>query len=107
MEFFTSIRDRVNTYMQAYRIDRIAISCSLTLWPYFFGAKGDLLFSKEDPRVYKVPMHVSDCTFDNLLKANRFLMQGELKYNLEFEKQIRSFLTIITDTGEKGESEDW
>lgn len=107
MEFFTSIRERVNTYMDTYRIDRIAISCSLTLWPYFFGGKGDLLFSKDDPRVYKVPMHVPDCTYDNLLKVNDFLIRGELKYTLELNNQIESILHLVSDTGDKGDPEEW
>ncbi|WP_234364336.1 hypothetical protein [Lunatibacter salilacus] len=107
MEFFTSIRERVNSYIDTNRIDRIAISCSLTLWPYFFGGKGDLLFSKNDPRVYKVPMHVPDCTYDNLLKVNDFLMQGELKYSPEINKQIESIYHIESDTDDTDKSEEW
>lgn len=107
MEFFISIRDRVNTYLDTYRIDRIAISCSLTLWPYFFGGKGDLLFSKDDTRIYKIPMHVPDCTYDNMLRVNDFLMRGEIKYSLDLEKQVDDLLDIISQTKNGEEPEEW
>lgn len=107
LEFFTAIRERVNLYVETNRIDRIAISCSLTLWPYFFGGKGDLMFSKEDQRIYKIPMHVADCTYDNLLRVNDFLMQGELKYNPEIEDQIDSILNSDFDIDDTGKSEEW
>lgn len=106
-EFFTSIRDRVNAYLDTYRIDRIALSCSLTLWPYFFGGKGELIFSKNDPRIYKIPMDVPDCTYENLLKVHNFLSKGEVKYSWEMDKQIASLLALIPDSDENGESEDW
>jgi len=107
IEFFVSIRERVNTYLDTYRIDRIAISCSLTLWPYFFGGKGDLMFSKDDQRVYKVPIHVPECTYDNLLKVNDFLMLGELKYSLDIENQVDDLMDIISGTEDKEKSEEW
>lgn len=105
-EFFSSIRERVNTYFKTYRVDRIAISCSLTLWPYLFGEKGDLLFSKYDPRIYKVPMHVPDCTYENLRNVHKFLMRGELKYGIELDPQINTLLTKIQLSGQPEEEED-
>jgi hypothetical protein len=106
-EFFSSIQERVNSYIQTYRIDRIAISCSLTLWPYLFGKHGDLHFTKKDPRIYKVPMHVPDCTYKNLLHVHDFLMQGELKYSATVEPQILPLLTKFLIGKEFGEDESW
>ena len=106
-EFFAAIQERINRYLTTYRVDRIAISCSLTLWPYLFGQKAKSPFSKDDNRVYKIPMHVPNCTYENLMNVHDFLSKGELKYELSLESQISGILSRFVNNEDSKETESW
>jgi hypothetical protein len=78
LEFFNEINERLNRYFTDHRIDRIGIACSETLLPYIFTAKTIPPFEKKDPRIFKIPKHIQNPTFESLLETNSFLLQGEL-----------------------------
>ncbi len=78
LDFFNEINERLNRYFSDHRIDRIGIACSETLLPYLYSAKNIPPFEKKDPRLFKIPKHVQNPTFESLLDTNDFLLQGEL-----------------------------
>lgn len=81
-DFFANINGRLQEYFQKHQVvHRIAMSCSKTLWPYLFDADVPTPFDKQDPRLFKIPMHVHTPIFEVLQDVNRFLLRGELIYD--------------------------
>ncbi|WP_224743991.1 hypothetical protein [Pontibacter aquaedesilientis] len=78
LEFFENINGRLQEYFEEHEVQRIAISCSKTLIPYLFNSKVRTPFTKDDPRLYKIPKHIHTPIYDVLLDTNRFLQCGEL-----------------------------
>lgn len=78
LDFFNEINERLNRYFSDHRIDRIGLACSETLLPYLYSAKNIPPFEKKDPRLFKIPRHIQNPTFESLLETNNFLLQGEL-----------------------------
>lgn len=79
-EFFENINNRLQQYFEEHFVHRIAVSCSKTLIPFLFNAKVATPFSKNDPRLLKIPKHIHTPIYEVLLDANRFLLRGELIY---------------------------
>lgn len=77
--FFEEINHRLQLYFKAHRIERIGLSCPVTLIPYFYGSKVSTPFAKGDERILKVPKHIQNPTFESLMKINEFLLKGELR----------------------------
>lgn len=75
-DFFEKINERTESYLAEYAVDRIAISCPKTIWPYLFQSKHDCPFDKKDERLYKVPFHVNAPKLEELMKTNRSLQGG-------------------------------
>ncbi|GHE61592.1 MULTISPECIES: hypothetical protein [Roseivirga] len=78
IEFFENINERVSRHFQEHEFDRIAFSCSKILLPHLFGAKIQPPFEKKDERLYKIPKHLHQPTFEVMLGMQRFINQGEL-----------------------------
>lgn len=106
LEFFDNINDRLKYYFNMYRVDLIVISCSKTLIPYFYGAKNPPPFDKSDPRIYNLPMHIPQCTYENLMSAQQFLDKGELKFKAE-DRGLIGGLLESQDTSFEAEGDDW
>ena len=83
LEFFEEINLRLNEYFTAFQVDRIGLSCSPTLIPYFFGSKTAPPFKKNDPRILNIPKHIQNPTYEALLHTNQFLRNGEIRYTDE------------------------
>ncbi|WP_347159434.1 hypothetical protein [Pontibacter chitinilyticus] len=81
VEFFENINERLQRYFAEHDVQRIALSCSKTLLPYLFNSKVATPFTKNDPRLYKVPKHIHTPIYEVLLDANKFLLSGELIYD--------------------------
>ncbi|MCH7411170.1 hypothetical protein MM239_17360 [Belliella sp. DSM 111904] len=106
LDFFEDISGRINEHFEAFRIDKIGISCSETLIPYFYGTKLSLPFDKQDQRIFKIPKHIQNPTYEALIATNDFLKQGEIK----FSPQGKIFLDQFTNdsaTESKDDQDDW
>ncbi|WP_158607198.1 hypothetical protein [Pontibacter oryzae] len=112
-EFFENINERLQSYFEEHDIHRIAISCSKTLLPYLYSAKVATPFTKNDPRLYKIPKHIHTPIYEVLLDANKFLLRGELIYQESQQEYINGLLgnlasyTPDDDTVEDWETENW
>lgn len=107
-EFFENINERLQSYFEDYDIHRIAISCSKTLQPYLYSAKVATPFTKNDPRLYKIPKHIHTPIYDVLLSANKFLLRGELIYSDTQQEYINHLLgSIISFAPDDLATEDW
>ncbi|WP_439882631.1 hypothetical protein ACSX1A_05560 [Pontibacter sp. MBLB2868] len=105
LEFFENINERLQDYFDNHDIHRIAISCSKTLIPYLYNAKVNIPFSKNDPRLYKIPKHIHTPVYEVMLDANRFLQRGELIFDEPQQRFVNDLLSDIGLTGMEEEEE--
>ncbi|GGF48270.1 hypothetical protein [Echinicola rosea] len=104
MAFFEAINTRLKHYFDVYRVDKIGVSYATTLVPYVFGSKVETPFTKDDPRIFKIPKHVANPTYESLLETNLFMLKAAVKY----EDHIASAITSIHDNTNNDEDlEDW
>ncbi|GAB3812185.1 hypothetical protein GCM10028895_02970 [Pontibacter rugosus] len=103
VEFFENINERLQTYFEEHEVDRIAISCSKTLIPYLYNSKVATPFSKNDPRLYKIPKHIHTPIYEVMMQANKFLLRGELIYD---EAQQDLLDELVGEVGAEGESHE-
>jgi hypothetical protein len=103
LEFFEKINSRLRE-LEAYRqIDRVAVSCSKTLWPYLFSEVNKPPFEKKDPRLMHVPIHVPSSTHRVLMKTHDHLCTCRILA----DKKVVSAILQNSDDGDEGFSEDW
>lgn len=93
-EFFENINERLQEYFEYYQVDRIAISCSKTLLPYFFQAKIPPPFDKKDERILKIPKHVHLPNYEVMMDVNDFLLKGELRYDEQHQALAQQLLIL-------------
>lgn len=105
--FFVEINQQLQHYFSTYRIDRIAVSLSKTLLPFFFQSETPPPFQKDDPRIYTIPRHVAESNYAQLLASHRFLRMGELK--TQSDNSPFTFLEAADNSESEmdGESDDW
>lgn len=107
-EFFEQINARLNDYFSEYHIDRIGLSCPVTLIPYLYGSKVPTPFGKDDPRIFKIPKHVQHPTFDSLMGINEYLLKGEIKYKEEGKALFNILLHALVDQKDQPSlDDDW
>jgi hypothetical protein len=87
-EFFENINERLQEYFAAHKIDRLALSVSKILIPYLFNSKTATPFDKRDPRIFKIPRHIHTPIYEVLLDTNKFLIKGELIYEVDQQELI-------------------
>lgn len=108
IEFFENINERLQTYFEEHKVDRIAISCSKTLIPFLYNAKVPTPFQKNDPRIYKIPKHIHTPIYEVMLDANKFLQKGELIYEDKYSNLADKLLLNISPTDEQEDDhDDW
>lgn len=106
LEFFEQINCRLNGYFSEYHIDRIGLSCPITLIPYLYGSKTATPFDKNDSRILKIPKHVQHPTFDSLKEINEFLLKGEIKYKEEGKELLNTFVQVLESKSNRPPAED-
>mgnify|MGYP001628005194 CR=1 FL=1 len=102
-KFFEDINEKVSEYLDKYPVDYIAYSCSKTLWPFLFSEEGSL--KKDDPRLFKVPIHVQEPGYEILLKVNELLQSVNLIPEEDFKDYFSDYKDKDTKTPE--EEDDW
>jgi hypothetical protein len=79
VRFFNEIHERLKSYLHNYTIDRIALSCSKTLIPFFFADNINPSVHKNDERIIKIPMDVPVPGYNTLLRVNHFMEKAEIQ----------------------------
>ena len=72
-QFFNEINQRLQQYAENFAIDMWGVSCSKTLWPYFFGSETPTPFSKNADNLFTVPFHVQQPDFETLKDIHKKL----------------------------------
>jgi hypothetical protein len=106
LEFFENINRRINELTERYHVDRVAISCSKTLWPYLFGGGVKPSFGKDDRRLLRVPIHIPNATHRYLVKTHDHLFSCRLLAEHQVLEEIRQMDKNRTEDME-GYSENW
>ena len=63
--FFEEIHERITEWLEYFEIEQIALSCSKTLYPFLFS--DDFELDRKDERLMKIPKHIPEANFENLL----------------------------------------
>ena len=85
LEFFEKINETLDELFEEYTLDRIAINCTPSLSPLLFNSKIECSFSKNDDRLYKIPLHIPQSNFSNLKQTIKKLKSPVLFYDPNYE----------------------
>ncbi len=94
--FFEEIIEKLNDWMSYYEIEKIALSLNKTLYPYLFNKENEVL-DKNDERIYKIPKHIEEPSFENLLKIHSYLLKGELIFDKNSELPLQEILKELNE----------
>lgn len=92
IEFFEKINITLAELFEMYDIDRLALNCNTTLIPYLYQSKVKCPFDKNDPRLYKIPLHIPQSNFTNLEAAIKKLKAPMLYYENQTSALMEAFL---------------
>jgi hypothetical protein len=106
LEFFEEINMRLQKYFEENRVDFIGFQVSELLQPYFFGSKIVTPFNKKDHRLFKIPAHIHQPTYETLLSLNQYLLKAEISYHPGGEELWKMFLSNTLTTNSKSIDED-
>lgn len=95
-DFFNKINEKLHEWLTYFAIDKIALSCNKTLSPYFFNRENAAL-KKDDNRLIKIPKHIQEASFDNLLSTHQFLIETIVTYPEEEKHVIERIKNKIID----------
>lgn len=85
IEFFEKINTKLNDVFIKYSVDRVALACTPTLLPYLYDSKVETPFSKKDEKLYKIPLHLPQSNYSNLVGVVKKLKAPILFYKDDFE----------------------
>tara|TARA_R110002012_G_scaffold228194_2_gene400477 strand:+ start:85753 stop:86466 length:714 start_codon:yes stop_codon:yes gene_type:complete len=105
-QFFNEINQRLQQYAENFAIDMWGISCSKTLWPYFFGSETPTPFSKNADNLFSVPFHVQQPDFETLKDIHKKLNAIHLTLSEAGEKLFEENLTN-NPISEADDKDDW
>lgn len=92
--FFEQINEKIAEWDDYYNIERIAISCNKTLQPYLFN-RADSALQKDDIRHIKIPKHIQEANYQNLIHIHNYLISTELKFNDSDKEFIKDIISKI------------
>lgn len=95
--FFEQINETLTELLEEHQVDRIAISCASTLWPYLFNGQVTCPFDKKDERLYKIPLHISQSNHTNLTAAVKKLKAPLLFYESKWEGEMNELIKVLTE----------
>lgn len=105
--FFKEINERLTSYASKYPIDHWGISCSKTLWPYFFGTGTPPPFDKKQENLITIPFHVQHPDFETLQHVHRKLNAFYLLVSESGGKMFGDFNESVKSSSENEEDENW
>lgn len=93
IHFFEDINKRLQTYFEDYFIEKIIYTCPTNMISLFYDSKVKTPFDRKDKRLIKIPKDVQQPCFEELLKINQQVCQGELTiYENEIEEYFSQLL---------------
>jgi hypothetical protein len=92
--FFEQINEKIAEWDDYYNIEKIAISCNKTLQPYLFN-RPDAAIQKDDERLFKIPKHIQEANYENLIHIHNYLISTELKFIDSDKEFINNILSKI------------
>lgn len=105
--FFKEINERLSSYASKYPIDNWGISCSKTLWPFFFGSDSPPPFDKKQENLLSIPFHVQHPDFETLQEVHRKLNAFHLLLSDLGEKEYNNFNESVKSSFENEEEDNW
>lgn len=106
-QFFMDINERLRSYSDQYPITHWGISCSKTLWPYFFGANPTPPFEKKQENLMSIPFHVQQPDFETLQEIHRKLNNFQLLFSEIGRRKLGSIEQMAKSQQEDQDLEDW
>jgi len=76
--FFDEIADKINEWQVSDFADKIFVYTPVALKQYLFSEDSELPFSRDDSRIRKIPFSVKTPSYDELVRINFLLSNGEL-----------------------------
>jgi hypothetical protein len=108
LEFFEEINTRLQKYFKENKIDFIAYQVSELLLPYFYGSKIVTPFDKKDSRLFKIPIHITQPTYEAMMALNQELLKAEIGFIAKGEEIWASFnAENQKDFSKRMEDDNW
>ncbi|WP_051315894.1 hypothetical protein [Algoriphagus vanfongensis] len=101
--FFEEINERLVSLDDAFPISVFGLSCSKTLWPYFFGSETPPPFDSKSTLLRSIPVHFHQASFEELTIAGQLLLQFHLLKNPEVADEIQPQM----DDSDIQEEDNW
>jgi hypothetical protein len=76
VSFFEDINEKLTEWEVVDEAVRILVSCPVSLQPLWFQSRVVPPFSKDDPRITKVPLDVHRPDLEELLRVQKILERG-------------------------------
>jgi len=92
--FFEEINEKIAEWEEYFEVDKIALSCNKTLFPYFFN-RSDAALNKDDRRIIKIPKHIQEANFENLTSIHNYLIATELNFEESEKAYIQDLIFNI------------
>lgn len=77
ISFFEAINAKVTEWDIMNGVERILLSCPVRMKPLLFQSKVPPPFTKDDPRLLKVPLDIHRPDLEELKRVNRIIQMGE------------------------------
>lgn len=95
--FFEQIAARLQSYEERMHVDQVFLGCATTLIPFLFDNNQFLKDAKLAKKIHKIPFHIQQPTFENMMGAERQLSFNQvlLKKNhfIDIQQIISSLKT--------------
>jgi len=105
--FFEEINERLSSYAEKFPIDHWGISCSKTLWPFFFGSGTPPPFDKKQENLRTIPFHVQQPDFETLQFVHRKLNAFHLLISELGKDKVGSLREPFQSSIENEDEENW
>lgn len=76
VQFFEEINGKLEEWAMEDQVERILLSCPIRMQPLLYGSKVPPPFSKDDPRLRKVPLDVHRPDLEELLRVAKHGLNG-------------------------------
>lgn len=93
LHFFEEIQEKIFEWLSYFQVEYIALSCSKSLYSHLFTE--DFGLDRNDDRIVKIPQHIQEANFENLLSIHSYLLKAELIFEETVTSQITDLLNSI------------